>query len=66
MKEDMLRPGKVIRPAEPKRERTPMAEDVKTILEGTLHILQLYTDIVKVLNKSMPIPIVMSKDIKFD
>ena len=29
-------------------KRTPMMEDVGRILEGTLHMLQLYTDILNV------------------
>ena len=60
---DNPRPGKVIRSAEPTIQRTYMGEDVKSILEGTLHILQLYTDI---LNGMSPRTYVVGSEVKLD
>ena len=40
--------------------RTVMGEDIKSILEGTLHILQLYTD---VLNVIAPRTMLIDRDI---
>ena len=44
-------------------QRTHQAEDIRSILEGTLHILQLYTDI---LNGMSPRTYVVGSEVKLD
>ena len=56
----MCKPGKIIRRhKEVEEKRTVLGEDVKSILEGTLHVLQIYTD---VLNVMTPRTILIDED----
>uniref|UniRef100_A0A6M3K2C7 Uncharacterized protein n=1 Tax=viral metagenome TaxID=1070528 RepID=A0A6M3K2C7_9ZZZZ len=46
----MCEPGKTIRwHKDVEEKRTVMGEDVKSILEGTLHVLQIYTDVLNIM-----------------